>query len=102
MKLGYLTLAFSATTAATVLAFQPGEIPLNVAVRSTGGPCSGGDLKFFHKKDEIQHLKKKGIIPPIEIAEKRQSADDPLLKDYEPVAMSGGELKAFTGAGVGQ
>ncbi|OCF36271.1 hypothetical protein I316_02145 [Kwoniella heveanensis BCC8398] len=76
-----------AILSSSVVALQPGDVPLNVAVRSVNG-----EIKHFYEKDEIEYYNQKRA----EL--KRQ---DPESDSY-PVSNDGSGLKAFEGAGAGK
>ncbi|WVF66033.1 hypothetical protein IAT40_000771 [Kwoniella sp. CBS 6097] len=92
MRLSVTSLIMSfALLAGSAVALQPGDVPLNVAVRSVNG-----EIKHFYEKDEIEYYKQKRAEVGIEYLKKRQDPES----DTYPVSNDGSGVKAFKGAGT--
>ncbi|WWC58341.1 uncharacterized protein I303_100881 [Kwoniella dejecticola CBS 10117] len=81
-----LSLALMVTS---ITALEPGEVPVNVAVRSVNGK-----LEHFYEKDAIEYYRKRAEVAEAELA-KRQDPES----DLYSVSNDGSGLKAFSGAG---
>ncbi|TYJ51542.1 hypothetical protein B9479_007880 [Cryptococcus floricola] len=102
MKFTIVSYASLALLASSVSALQPGDIPSNIAVRSSGD----GEIHHYYEKDAIEYFKKRSEAAEAELAKrdseiielrKRQDAES----DLYPVSSSGGTsgLSTFAGAG---
>nr|XP_019049005.1 hypothetical protein I302_02785 [Kwoniella bestiolae CBS 10118]OCF27935.1 hypothetical protein I302_02785 [Kwoniella bestiolae CBS 10118] len=85
----------------SVTALQPGDVPVNVAVRmeklTTFWLECSGELKHFYEKDAIDYYKKRAEVAEAELElAKRQDIES----DSYPVSNDGSGLKAFKGAGT--
>ncbi|WWC66601.1 uncharacterized protein I206_100504 [Kwoniella pini CBS 10737] len=70
-------------------ALEPGEVPINVAVRSVNGR-----IEHFYERDAVEYYKKRAELDERELA-KRQDVES----DLYPVSNDGSGVKAFSGAG---
>ncbi|WVW82075.1 hypothetical protein I302_104080 [Kwoniella bestiolae CBS 10118] len=93
MRFSITSLIFTLTLImSSVTALQPGDVPVNVAVR-----MENGELKHFYEKDAIDYYKKRAEVAEAELElAKRQDIES----DSYPVSNDGSGLKAFKGAGT--
>ncbi|WVQ93665.1 hypothetical protein IAU59_000741 [Kwoniella sp. CBS 9459] len=94
MKLSITASVLSvALLAKSAVALQPGDVPLNVAVRSVNG-----EIKHFYEKDEIEYYnRKRAEVGPDAVIERQ----DP-QSDLYPVSNDGSGVKAFQGGGTSE
>ncbi|WVQ77383.1 hypothetical protein IAR50_007068 [Cryptococcus sp. DSM 104548] len=94
----FVSLIFIASSAS---ALQPGDIPANVAVRSSGD----GEIHHYYEKDAIEYFKKRSEAAEAELAKRDSKLNDlkkrqDMLSDAFPVSSDGTSgLSAFVGAG---
>ncbi|OCF73593.1 hypothetical protein I204_05436 [Kwoniella mangroviensis CBS 8886] len=74
----------------SITALEPGDVPVNVAVRMVNG-----ELRHFYEKDEIEYYRKRDEVADAELA-KRQDPES----DLYPVSNDGSGVKAFSAAGA--
>ncbi|WVQ78907.1 hypothetical protein IAT38_000998 [Cryptococcus sp. DSM 104549] len=82
-----------------VSALQPGDVPINVAVRS-----EGGEIHHFYEKDAVEYFKKRAEVAEAEIAKRDLEAGElakrqDVESDLYPVSSEGGKVTAFKGEG---